>query len=70
MIKRLRSYKAGKLQQELYDVMFDYRLKEITEKIGTFPKEVQIKFVSHIQETKPEDIQEQLKHWHRIICWG
>ena len=31
MFKRLRSYKVEKLKQELYGVMFDYRLKEIRE---------------------------------------
>lgn len=69
MFKRLRQIKAEKLRYELYLEMFDYRLTELKDKLSkcSLDSRVQRKVVSHMQSSG--DIHNDLKHWHRAICW-
>jgi hypothetical protein len=69
MFKRLRQIKSEKLREELFEEMFDYRLSELKEKLLKSSSEsgVRGKVISHMQSSG--DIHEDLKIWHRAICW-
>lgn len=69
MFKRLRQIKAEKLRDELYLVMFDYRLRELKNRLSKESSKscVQGKIISSMQSSG--DIHQELKQWHRAICW-